>query len=327
MNTILEKKEEEELEIKKIKIINSYSKTPEEVEDYIFKNITTIKRDLFGDQFLKQTCVFIDDLNMNIEKDKYGTSNLLEFLREIAQYKYVYDSKNNENRFLKKFVLITCGNLSGYPYDEEFNRFLNNLILVTFVISDDYFISIFKPSLEFHLRQYIPNTSGITSNQYLQASMKLYNFIKQEIKQEQKKLHVKFGIRDVMKIIQSFHDFSFRQQSEPYPDYLKKIFFYESTMTYESKLNKKEDRIIFRNKICEAYSSVFKQDKVNVEDIYTEQWDKNEGYAFCTDFNNFNGDNNEMIKELCFINNKQILMDYIKSKIDIFYRTKDIRNQ
>jgi len=327
VNIILDKKEEEELEIKKIKILNSYNKTPEEVEEYIFKNITTIKRDLFGDQFLKQTCVFIDDLNMNIKKDKYGTSNLLEFLREISQYKYVYDSKNNENRFLKKFSLVCCGNLSSYPYDEQFNRFLNNLILVTFVTSEDYFISIFKPCLEFHLRQYIPNTSGITSNQYLQASMKLYNFIKQEIKQEQKKLHVKFGIRDVMKIIQSFHDFSFRQQSEPYPDYLKKIFFYESTMTYESKLNKKEDRIIFRNKICEAYSSVFKQDKVNVEDIYTEQWDKNEGYAFCTDFNNFNGDNNEMIKELCFINNKQILMDYIKSKIDIFYRTKDIRNK
>ena len=327
VNTILDKKEEEELEIKKIKILNSYNKTPEEVEEYIFKNITTIKRDLFGDQFLKQTCVFIDDLNMNIKKDKYGTSNLLEFLREISQYKYVYDSRNNENRFLKKFSLVCCGNLSGYPYDEQFNRFLNNLILVTFVTSDDYFISIFKPCLEFHLRQFIPNTSGITSNQYLQATMKLYNFIKNEIKQEPKKLHVKFGIHDVIKIIQSFHDFSFRQQSEPYPDYLKKIFFYESTMTYESKLNKKEDRIIFRNKICEAYSSVFKQDKVNVEDIYTEQWDKNQGYAFCTDFNNFNGDNNEMIKELCVINNKQILMDYIKSKLDIFYRAKDIKNK
>ena len=327
INALLDKKEEEELEIKKIKILNSYNKTPEEVEEYIFKNITTIKRDLFGDQFQKQTCIFIDDLNMNINKDKYGTSNLLEFLREISQYKYVYDSKNNENRFLKKFSLICCGNLSGYPYDEQFNRFLNNLILVTFVTSDDYFISIFKPCLEFHLRQYIPNTSGITSNQYLQATMKLYNFIKNEIKQEPKKLHVKFGIHDIIKIIQSFHDFSFRQQNEPYPDYLKKLFFYESTMTYESKLNKKEDRIIFRNKICEAYSSVFKQDKVTVEDIYTEQWDKNEGYAFCTDFNNFNEDNNEMIKELCFINNKKILMDYIKSKIDLFYRAKDIKNK
>ena len=327
INIILQKKEEEELEIKKIKILNSYNRTPEEVEEYIFKNITTIKRDLFGDQFLKQTCVFIDDLNMNMKKDEYGTSNLVEFLREISQYKYVYDSKNNENRFLKKIALICCGNLSGYPYDEQFNRFLNNLILITFVTSDDYFISIFKPSLEFHFRQYIPNTSGITSNQYLQALMKLYNFVKQEISQEPKKLHVMFGIRDVIKIIQSFHNFSFRQQSETYPDYLKKIFFYESSMIYESKLNKKEDKIIFRNKICEAYSSVLKQDKVSLEDIYTEKWDNNLDYIFCTDFNNFNGDNPENIKELCFVNNKQILLDFIKNKIDIFYRAKDIRDK
>jgi hypothetical protein len=222
--------------------------------------------------------------------------------------------------------LCCCGNISGYPYDEEFNRFLNNLILITFVTSDDYFISIFKPSLEFHLRQYIPNTSGITSNQYLQASMKLYNLIKQEIKQEPKKLHVRFGIRDVIKIIQSFHNFSFRQQND-YPDYLKKIFFYESTMVYESKLNKKEDIIIFRNKICEAYSSAFKQDKLTVDDVYTEKWNKNEDYIFCTDFNNFNGDNPEMVKELCFVNNKQTLMDFIKSKIEIFYRAKDIKNK
>ena len=247
-------------------------------------------------------------------------------LREISQYKYVYDSKNNENRFLKKFSFCCCGNLSGYPFDEEFNRFLNNLILVTYVISDDFFISIFKPSLEFHFRQYIPNTSGITANQYLQASMKLYNFIKQEIKQEPKKLHVNFGIRDVIRIIQSFHNFVFRQQND-YPDYLKKIFFYESSMVYESKLNKKEDIILFRNKICEAYSSAFKQDKLTADDIYTEKWNKNEDYIFCTDFNNFNGDNPTMEKELCFVNNKQILMDFIKSKIDIFYRAKDIKNK
>ena len=326
VQTLLEKKEEEELEVKKIKIINSYNKSGEEVEEYIFKNITSIKRDLFGDQFLKETCLFVDDLNMNIKKDKYGTSYLLEFLREISQHKYVYDSKNNENRFLKKFCLCCCGNISGYPYDEEFNRFMNNLLLITFVTSDDYFISIFKPSLEFHLRQYIPNTSGITANQYLQASMKLYNFIKQEIKQEPKKLQARFGIRDVIKIIQSIHDFSFKQQND-FPDYLKKIFFYESTMIYESKLNKKKDRDIFRNKICEAYSSVFKQDKLTKEDVYTEKWDNNEDYIFCTDFNNFNGDNPEKNKELCFVNNKQILIDFIKSKIDIFYRAKDIKNK
>ena len=325
LNAILDKKEEEELEIKKIKLVCSYYTSPEEVEEYIFKNITTIKRDLFGDQFLKQTCLFIDDLNMNIKKDKYGTSSLFEFLREISQYKYVYDSKNNENRFLKKFSLCCCGNLSAYPCDEEFNRYLNQLLLITFVTSDDYFISIFKPCLEFHFRQFIPNTSGITATQYLQASMKLYNFLKNEIQQEPKKLHVQFGIRDVINIIQSMHDFAFKQSD--YPFYLKKIFFYESAMQYESKLNKKCDVELFRNKICEAYSAVFKQDKLTVADIFDEKWNANESYALSNDYNNFNNDNPDLKKELCFIENKRTLIDYIKSKIDVFYRAKDIKDK
>ena len=325
LNTVLDKKEEEELEIKKIKLVSSYYNAPEDVEDYIFKNITTIKRDLFGDQFLKQTCLFIDDLNMNNKRDQYGTSSLLEFLREISQYKYVYDTKNNENRFLKKFSLCCCGNLTSYPNDEEFNRYLNQLLLITFVTSDDYFISIFKPSLEFHFRQFIPNTSGITATQYLQANMKLYNFLKNEIRQEPKKLHIQFGIRDVINIIQSMHNFAFKQND--YPDYLKKIFFYESSIVYESRLNKKSDIELFRNKICEAYSAVFKQDKLTYEDVFNEKWNKNENYAFCIDYNNFNNDNTDLKKELCFIDNKTTLINFIKSKIDVFYRAKDIKDK
>ena len=325
LNAVLDKKEEEELEIKKIKLVTSYYTSPEDVEDYIFKNITTIKRDLFGDQFNKQTCLFIDDLNMNIKRDKYGTSSLLEFLREIAQYKCIYDTKNNENRFLKKFCLCCCGNLTAYPNDDEFNRCLNQLLLITFVTSDDYFISIFKSSLEFHFRQFIPNTSGITSSQYLQASIKLNNFMKNEIQQEPKKLHVKYGIRDVINVIQTMHDFAFKQND--YPDFLKKIFFYQSAMVYESKLNKKSDIKIFRNKICEAYSSVFKQDKLTVEDIFNEKWNSNESYTFCTDYNNFNNDNVDLAKELCYVDSKTKLIEFIKSKIEVFYRAKDIRDR
>ena len=325
LNAILDKKEEEELEIKKIKLVASYYTSPEEIEDYIFKNITTIKRDLFGDQFLKQTCLFIDDLNMNNKKDKFGTSSLFEFLREISQYKYVYDSKNNENRFLKKFSLCCCGNLCSYPNDEEFSRYLNQLLLITFVTSDDYFISIFKPCLEFHFRQFIPNTSGITATQYLQASMKLYNFFKNESQQEPKKLHVKFGIRDVINIIQSMHDFAFKQSD--YPIFLKKIFFYETAMVYESRLNKKSDIELFRNKICEAYSAVFKQDKLTVADIFDDKWNANESSAFCIDYNNFNNDNEKLNKELCYIENKKTLIGFIKSKIDVFYRAKDIKEK
>ena len=127
---------------------------------------------------MKESILFIDDLNMNIQKDNYDSSILFEFLRELVENKYIYDTKNNEIKYLKKFNMCGCGNLTAYPNLEQFNRFLTKYIIMTFVNTDDYYLNIFKSSLEFNFRKYIPNTSGINATQYLQASLKLNNFLK-----------------------------------------------------------------------------------------------------------------------------------------------------
>jgi hypothetical protein len=251
VDNVLDKKAEEDLDILKIKVVSSYYTTGKEVTDFIFTNLNTIKRDLFGDKNLKEALLYIDDLNMNRHKDEYGTSNLFEYLRELIENKYIYDSKNNEIRYIKRFNMCCCGNLTAYPNEDEFNRFLSKYVIMTFVTSDDYYINIFKPSLESHFRQYIPNTSGITATQYLQASLKLNNLLKNSIQQEPKKLHSQINIKDMVKVVQSFHDFKFRGTSD-YPEYLKKIFFYESSIIYESKFNKKSDIELFKEKICDS---------------------------------------------------------------------------
>ena len=219
---------------------------------------------------------------------------------------------------------------------------------MTFVTTDDFYLNIFKPTLEFHFRKYIPNTSGITATQYLQASLKLNNLLRNEIKQEPKKMHCQINIKDMIKVIQSFHDFSFFGTSD-FPEYLKKIFFYESSIVYESKFNKQSDIEIFREKICEAYNSVFKQDKVSKETIFNEEWNKGLGYCFTRNFekfikivkeednmNNINKTEEEAKKEgeedleqyqHVYLDKKIDLIDYIKSKINIFYRGKDIKDR
>ena len=354
---LLNKKYNEDLDILKIKMVSSYYLNANDVENCIFSNLNTIKRDLFGDKNSKEVVLYIDDLNMNIKKDRYGTADILEFFRDIIENKYMYDTRNNEIRYIKRFNMCGCGNLTAYPNDEEYNRFLSKFLIMTFVTTDDFYLNVFKPTLEFHFRKYIPNTSGITATQYLQASIKLYNFLKQEIQQEPKKLHCQITIKDVMKVIQSFHDFSFSGTSE-YPEFLKKIFFYESSIVYESKFNKKQDIEIFREKICDAYNSVFKQDKVTKEDIFNEEWDKGNKYAFTRNYEKFikiekeednminvnmnmnnNSDNkegneNNNIKEEkkeemehVYLNEKIELINYIKSKINVFYRGKDIKDK
>ena len=326
LNTLFYRKSEEEMEIKKLKIIASYYTKPEEIENYLYNNVLEIKRDLYGDKYIKQLCLFIDDLNMNNFKDKYGTSYLFEYLRGLTNDKFIYDIKNNQIRYLKKFNIYGCGNISSNPYDEDFNRFISKFNIITYSTNDDYYLLVLKPSLEFHLRQNIPNTSGVTSTQYIQVLLKLNQLLKNEIKREPSKLHISFNIKDTINILQSFHLFAFKSSID-YPEYLKKLFFYESNLYYENKLNKKEDREIFQKIICDAYSSIFKQDKVKPDDIFNENWKNNESFAFCRDYNNFNNDNQDLKEEHCYINNKTILIDYLKSKIDYFYRAKDIKDK
>ena len=350
IDNVLDKKSED-LDILKIKMVSSYYTIANDVENFIFGSLSTIKRDVFGDKNLKEALLFIDDLNMNVEKDKYDSSTLFEFLRELIENKYIYDTKNNEMRYLKKFNMCGCGNLTAYPNQDQFNRFLTKYLIMTFVTTDDYYLNIFKPTLEFHFRQFIPNTSGITATQYLQASIKLNNFLKNSIQNEPKKLHCQINIKDMMKVVQSFHDFKFRGTSD-YPEYLKKLFFYESSIVYESKFNKKSDIEIFKEKICEAYSSVFKQDKVSKEMIFNDDWDKAQSYAFTRNYesfikeeieennmmvninttNNAQPENNkeekkENIEYHVFLDKKINLIEYIKTKINVFYRGKDIKDK
>ena len=326
LNTLFNKKSEEEMEIKKLKINTSYYTNPEEIENYLFKHVLPIKRDLYGDKYMKQICLFIDDLNMNINKDKYNTSYLIEYLREIVNDKFIYDIKNNKIKYLKKFNIYGCGDISSYPYDEEFNRFISKFSLITYSTNDDYYLLVFKPSLEFHLRQHIPNTSGVTSTQYIQVLLKLNQLMKKSIKKIPSKLHISFNIKDIQTIIQSFHIFTFKSSSD-YPEYIKKLFFYESYLNYENKLNKKEDIEFFQKAICDAYSSIFKQDKIKSSEIFDENWEKNNSFIFCKDYNNFNNDNQELKNEHIYISNKNILIDFLKSKIDFFYRAKDIKDK
>ena len=353
IDNILDRKSED-LDILKIKMVSSYYTISNDIENFMFNSLNPIKRDVFGDKNLKEALLFIDDLNMNVQKDIYGSSTLFEFLRELVENKYIYDTKNNEMRYLKKFNMCGCGNLTAYPNQEQFNRFLTKYLVMTFVTTDDYYLNVFKPSLEFHFRQFIPNTSGITATQYLQASLKLNKFLKGLIQQEPKKLHSQINIKDVIKIVQSFHDFKFRGTSD-YPEYLKKIFFYESSIVYESKFNKKKDIESFKEKICEAYNSVFKQDKVSVEMIFNDEWNKGESYAFTRNYESFikeeiegdnllvntnvNSDPNsntgekkdekkaEKIEYHVFLDKKINLINYIKSKINVFYRGKDIKDK
>ena len=326
ISSVLERMSYQYLDVKKVKYLCSYNTVPDQIENFLNSNLDMIKRDKFGDKFGKKTVLFVDDISMNIKKDEYGTSLILEYLRSLAENRYIYDQKLNIFKYLDKFNLCCCGNVSSYPDDENFNRFISGYVFMTQVLPDEPFTPIFKPTLEFCLRNYIPNTSGITSTQYIQVLTKLINSLNETIINEPKKSHYLFNIRDAVRVIQAFHLFKYKASSE-FIEYLKKCFFYETSLVFEGKMTNEEDIKIFREKLCESYSSVFKQDKVTVNDIFNEKWGTPEGFIYARDYNNFNQDNEELLNEHVFLPNKQILMDFIREKVSSYYRTKDIKDK
>ena len=321
ITTLLNKLYTKEMSIKRIKMLISHQTKANDIEDYLMKHVDVLKKDIYGDKYGKRVVLFIDDLNVNQRHDEYGSSEVIEEIRKLVNTKCVYDSKYNVFKYLNQFNVVACGNVNAYPLDMDFSRFVTKFIFVTQVFSEEAFVGIYKPTLEYHLRQYIPNTSSITATQYIQASLKLNSLLNAEIANDPDKLHLSFNVRDVTRVIQAFHLFAFKGTNE-YPEYLKKLFFYESSLIYEDRLTKPEQVKIFREKICEAYSSVFKQDKVVYEDIFTN-WDSDEKYMYGRDFLN---ENIELRHEHTFYVDKKSFYDYIKDKINTFYINKHISN-
>ena len=323
LNSLLDKMSYNDLSIKKIKFSLSYASTPEQIENYLYSNLDILKRDSYGDKYGKTVVLYIDDVNLNLKKDSSGSNYVFEYLRQLAENNYIYDQKMNYFVYLDNFNICASGNINSYPHNEQFDRLVSKYVFVTQVQSEDFYLPILKPTLEFHLRQYIPNTSGITATQYIQTLIKLNSLLCENIINEPKKTHYAFSIRDMIKVVQAFHLFQPKSISE-FTEYLKKLFFYETSLIYESRMNKQEDIEIFREKLCEAYSSVFKQDKVTPNDIFNN-WNNEDSYLYCNDYDNFNGDNEDLNKDHIF-SNKKTLVDFIKNRISRFYREKDIKN-
>ena len=189
LNSLLDTLAFKEMSIKKIKFLHTFNTKPSQIENYLNNNLDIIKRDKYGDKFGKKLVLFIDDLNLNLKTDKYNSSYVLEYLRGLNETKFIYDTKQNIFKYLEKFCLGIAGNVSSYNENENFDRFLSKFVFITQVQSEEVFVNIFKPSLEFHLRTYIPNTSGITTTQYIQVGIKLNQLLNDFIPHEPKKIH------------------------------------------------------------------------------------------------------------------------------------------
>ena len=325
-------------EVKKIKINITNIINSNDIEQDINCHLDKISRKVYGDKYLRKTVVFIDDLHTNQKCNKIN-----EYLRYLLNTKTCYDPKYNIIKYYKDFNIIASGNYcnnnfslmnnnkdereynSLYEYENKLNdfiRFTNTFSIISLNFPLTNFISLYKSTFEFHLRNYIPNTSNITSNQYISVLFKLNELLCQEISPTYNNLHYNFTIRDVTKIIQRFNLFLFRGTNE-YPEYLKKLFLYEVYSLYTNRINIDSDVEIFKNTLVQAYNLYFKQDKLDVK-IF-DNIDKDNNYIYLKNFidvyeeNKENNFINPKDMEYVYIKEKKLIKEFVIAKIKNYY--------
>ena len=321
---------------KDVKIINikmTYGMSTNFIENKINKDMDLILRRVYGEKYQRYTVVYIDDVNCCQKKNIFN-----EYIRYLLNEKLTYDNKYNQIKYYKDFNIINSGNYynnllqnnkckNDSCYDdnnekEDFTRYLNQFTLITLNISESNYTSIYKPTLEFHFRIYVPNISNIISNQYLAVLFKMNELLIKEIKITYSNIHYYINIRDITKIVQKFNNFIFRGTNE-YTEYLKKIFLYETYSLYSNKFHLTSDIDIFKKILVQSYNSSFKQDKIDI-DIFNSI-DKDESFMFCKNFIDVYNENPEekyippKDMEYVFIENKADIKNYVIKKLKNFY--------
>ena len=315
--------------IKSLSYNMTYLTKSNEIENFINNHLDIIKRKYLGDKFGRKNIVYIDDVHIN-----KNSNQINEYFRKFLSEKCCYDIKLNSMKYYSDVNLINIGNYYNYTsyenkyFDDnsnnklDFIRYMNRFNLITLNIISNNFSHIYKPTFEYFLRHFIPNTSNITANQYLQVEFLLIENLQKNIIHSYNNLHYTFNLRDITNVIQRFHMFIFRGTNE-YPEYLKKIFFYENYCNYTDQMINDDDIKIFKKKICEVYSFIFKQDKTD-ETIF-EQIDNDSNFIFGKNFIDVYEENKENnfipVKDLehVFISQKSDFKNFVKKKIEKYY--------
>ncbi len=260
INDLLNEMDSKRDEVFILRYLINYNSSPKKLENYILDNLRYVKRDLIGDLYNRKVVFFVDDCNLQ-KADNYNSQSCLEYLRQLTTTNYIYEMKSNIVKTLNKFLPLAVGNLSAFGKNPNLDRYIHKCVLISQgMISDESLTLIYRSTFEAQLKLYIPTTSAITSNQYVQGSLNLFNWINNNIKVTPQKLHYRFGLRDLTKIFQGLINFKFAKVD--FMNNLKNLWFNEHFRIYEDRLGGNDEDIkLFKKQLLQVYNSALKRNE------------------------------------------------------------------
>lgn len=159
------------------------------------------KRNHFGAPVNKRLALFIDDVNMPIP-EVYGAQPPIELLRQILDSGGIYDRDNLNWKDIENLILCTiCAPPEGGRnlLTPRFTRHFSVIFMP--ITSENSLRTIFTSILDGFLKDFPPNIAD-SSSEIVQASVRIYLRVSEDLLPTPAKPHYVFNLRDLSKTIQ-----------------------------------------------------------------------------------------------------------------------------
>lgn len=147
---------------------------------------------------------FMDDLNMPYV-DKYGTQSPIALIRQIIDYKLIYDRDHlEEKKYLQDCMFTACMNPKSGSFNVDLRLQRHLSCFATMIPSKEILQTIYFQILHIHLSTFDKSISDVCQK-LIDATMEVFNGItlSPQFAPTARKFHYQFNLRDFSKIVQN----------------------------------------------------------------------------------------------------------------------------
>jgi dynein heavy chain len=223
-------------------------------QDIIDGKLDKRRKGVYGPPLGQTSILFVDDLSMP-EVETYGAQPPIELIRQLIDNGGWYDLKEKVWKEIVDTVIVSANGPSGGGRNNVTPRLLRHFNALCFSDFDDTTLrKIFTTIVEWHMRSFsFVAEVRIASSSLVDATVLIYNTIKQKLLPTPAKSHYTFNLRDLSRVFQGIC--LCRPTSLSSKDGVIKLWIHEVLRVFSDRLVDEYDKKILVHSLRETMSS------------------------------------------------------------------------
>ena len=234
-----------------------------QTQDMIMSKLDKRRKGVFGPQFGKKMCLFVDDVSMP-QKEVYGAQPPIELLRQMLDHGNWYDLKETTRIELIDLILLTAMAPPGAGKNEVTSRFQRHFNVVSILpFSDETLTRIFSTLVATFMRknEMAPDITAV-GGQIVSATLEIYKEASKNLLPTPSKSHYTFNLRDFSRVILGC--LIIKKSKVPDKKTFQKLWVHETLRVFSDRLVSYEDQEWCFGAIKNAAKNAFKDTVDNI---------------------------------------------------------------